>query len=554
MFRRTSDHPQAAKLLTSQINQMHALHFIRASAITCIALLGTSSVFGQTYTLSPSPFLLAQNNSGQIINNSCIWTYTAGTSTPATTYSDASGTPNLNPIRSDSAGRFTAYLLPGSNYKFVYEAACVPPAHATVLRTADNIAAVPVSGLNVDVTGTAGESLSTGDVVYLSDGSAGLNAGQWYKADADFIYGSIGAGQIGMVPTAISSGVTSAIRIQGRVTGLAGLTIGFPHYVSATAGALTATMPTNARLVGVADSATSLVLTPNPAASLSAVAPGTCQCRMTLTTATPITVADVTAATTVRLTPYKGNRLSLYTGTFWREYAFAELSLALGTDTADTNYDMFVYDNAGTLTLERLAWTNSTTRATALVLQDGALVKTGATTRLYVGTYRTTGVAGQTEDSFAKRYVWNYYNRVRRAMRIFEATASWTYTTATIRQANAATTNQVDMVIGVAEVALELELVVVSSNTNANVNRRALIGEDSTTAAMTTTLNGVGNIATWPAAQELTHTVLLRHHPAIGRHFYAWLEISPAIGTTTWYSVPIGAGNSQSGLIGSIEG
>ena len=63
-----------------------------------------------------------------------------------------------------------------------------------------------------------------------------------------------------------------------------------------------------------------------------------------------------------------------------------------------------------------LVWTNDTTRATAIDLQDGIPVKHGDSTRRYLGTYYTTAT-GQTEDSVAKRMVWNQNNRTRRQMR-----------------------------------------------------------------------------------------------------------------------------------------
>jgi hypothetical protein len=101
-------------------------------------------------------------------------------------------------------------------------------------------------------------------------------------------------------------------------------------------------------------------------------------------------------------------------------------------------------------TLELLAWTNDTTRATAIVLTTtGAYTKSGDLTRRYLGSFRTTAVAGQTEDSLTKRYLWNYYNRLRRQLKRFETASTWTYSIATIRQANGNTSNQVDMVIGV---------------------------------------------------------------------------------------------------------
>jgi hypothetical protein len=80
--------------------------------------------------------------------------------------------------------------------------------------------------------------------------------------------------------------------------------------------------------------------------------------------------------------------------------AFSEVSASLSGLTPNTNYDVLGYNNSGTLALDLVAWTNGTTRATALARQDGVLVKSGATTRRYLGTLRTTGTTGQTEFSF----------------------------------------------------------------------------------------------------------------------------------------------------------
>jgi hypothetical protein len=166
----------------------------------------------------------------------------------------------------------------------------------------------------------------------------------------------------------------------------------------------------------------------------------TVEFRLTLTTAVPVTTTDVTAATTIYFSPYKGSRIALYDGTNWNMRSSAEFSIAVPATTSQM-YDIFCYDNAGTPTLELLAWTNDTTRATALVTQNGVLCKTGVLTRRYVGSFRTTTVSGQTEDSLVKRYVWNYYNRLRRSMQRNDSTNTWNYTTNTVRQANGSAAN-----------------------------------------------------------------------------------------------------------------
>ena len=284
----------------------------------------------------------------------------------------------------------------------------------------------------------------------------------------------------------------------------------------------------------------------------SVAIPEVCDGRMTLTSGVPVTVSDVTAATTVYFALYKGNRIALYTSSRWEISTFTELSIALGSDTADLNYDLFAYDNAGVITLERVAWTNATTRATALTTQDGVLVKSGDASRRYLGTYRTTGVAGQCEDSFAKRFCWNYNHRVPRAMRVLEATNTWAYTLATMRQANAAAGNQLAVVVGVAEVEIELTVLGHGRNSGVASNLVVAIGEDSTSAAATGCLIGTQALTVADLIYQVS--AHLRKAPAVGYHYYPWLEQSAAAGTTTWAGDDGTPTTLQSGIVGSIEG
>jgi hypothetical protein len=280
------------------------------------------------------------------------------------------------------------------------------------------------------------------------------------------------------------------------------------------------------------------------------VDPGLCEGRLTLTSGTAVTVSDVTIATTVYWTPSRGNRCALYSTTLsaWLPQTFTERSLSIAGFAANTNYDVFLYDNGGTLTLDATAWSSGTARATALALQDGVYVKAGTLSRRYLGTFRTTATIGQTEDSAARRFVWNHYNRATRPLRRIETTASWTYTIATNRQANGSTANQVDVVIGVAEGRLHLQLQAAVANTNAGVGVNVGIGEDITTGyapeCLTNSLNIIASAQVQPILAVLDKT------PAIGNHFYAWVESSQATGTTTWHATSVGA----VGLSGFIEG
>lgn len=136
--------------------------------------------------------------------------------------------------------------------------------------------------------------------------------------------------------------------------------------------------------------------------------------RLTLTSGTPVTTSDVTGATSIYYTPYVSNVISLWTGARWQPIEFSEYTLALGTLTSGKPYDVFAYLSSGVLALEMLAWTNDTTRATAITIQDGRYCKSGDKTRLYLGTFYTTATT-TTEDSQANRYLWNMYNRAAKA-------------------------------------------------------------------------------------------------------------------------------------------
>lgn len=208
---------------------------------------------------------------GNPLNGGKLCTYASGTTTPQATYSDVSlMTPNANPVIMSANGRPTtgAIFLSATSYKFELRTAGASPLECTtgtVLWTLDNVSAIPTASGNVDVTGQiAGETLAAGDVVYLSDGSGGLTAGRWYKTDSDNTYSSSLAGAVGIAPAAIASAASGNIRLVGRVTGLAGLAAGTTYYVSATPGVLTSSAPANTRLVGAADTTTSLVLPPDP--------------------------------------------------------------------------------------------------------------------------------------------------------------------------------------------------------------------------------------------------------------------------------------------------
>jgi hypothetical protein len=244
--------------------------------------------------------------------------------------------------------------------------------------------------------------------------------------------------------------------------------------------------------------------------------------------------------TTLYCSPYNGDQIGLFDGSStWNVRSSAEFSIALGTLTSGLPYDVFCYDNSTVPTLELLAWTNGTTRATALVQQNGVWVKSGATTRRYIGTIytRTTtttadDVGGIITQVGGQRYVWNFYNRVTVAMEVVDNSASFSYTTATWQQFNGASGNKVEFIVGFSEDCIFAESVS-TVDIHGNSARRAYsgIGLDTTTGPtgiVGSAFESVSNDTVVPMVGIISGV-----SPVVGYHYVAWVQRG-ADGTCTW--------------------
>ena len=685
-------------------------------------------------TLTPTPFQTVLDDTGVAVSGALIYTYTAGTTTAAATYTtSALSVANANPIVADSAGRYVAYLAAGANMKFVYKTA----AGATI-RTQDNVLSVPGAAVNLDIQGTVGVAVTAGQVCYLSSGAEAtpLTPGLWYLTDADFAVSSTTCQSIGMAVSAIAINTAGTIRLAGLATTAAAVVVGSTYYVSATAGAITATAPAFSRVVGVADTTSTLILAataavattlPNPisqdllfvdatydigksgasrprdlfqsrnatvgntltvvgtstlaavgattgtfsstlgvtgvgtftvapvftsatasqamftdagkalvsnpvtgtgnvvmsasptltgtinAAGLTLTTPldvasggsgratattayavlaagttptgaeqsiapstagfvltdngtgvlpsfqataapplGIAEGRLTLTSGTPVTTADVSAAATAYYTPYIGNSIVLFDGSStWAKYTFTEITISLVGLTASRPYDVFAYNNSGTVTIETLVWTSATARATALAYQNGVLVKSGATTRRYLGTIYINSTGGQTDDTLAKRLVFNMYNRVTRALRRIDSTSTWSYDSSTVRQANGAAANKIEVMSGLADVSVDITVNSASAHsTNNSIAFWVGIGLDSTTTNATECVTSIAIIAQLYGKQQGA-SARLTMLPAVGYHYFAWLESTEAVSTAT-IAGNAGAFNQRSGISGMV--
>lgn len=229
----------------------------------------------------------------------------------------------------------------------------------------------------------------------------------------------------------------------------------------------------------------------NPAASVRCVSDGTTyralsgagslnaqpQGRLTLTTATAIMSATVSAATTVYYTPASGRYVPLYDGAnVIMTDIGGELSQAT-TDatkspaacTTNSNYDVFVWQDGTTFRATRgPAWSTSTSRGTGagtteLTTAKGLLVNANAITNgpaanrgTYVGTIRTnaTSTVDMKFGSAASGGgnilfgVWNAYNQTIYRTTGYDSTASWTYAGGAVRNSNNSANNSASFIKG----------------------------------------------------------------------------------------------------------
>ena len=278
--------------------------------------------------------------------------------------------------------------------------------------------------------------------------------------------------------------------------------------------------------------------------------------RLTLTTNTPITSSDVTSSSTLYFTPYTSGLIYLWDGSAWVLRSTNEISLSLSGLTTDKNYDVFAYWNGSAVALElSAAWTNDTTRSSALTRQDGILVKTGAVSRRYVGTIRATG-STTTADSKSKRFVWNYYNKTERNLQAFETASNWSYSSSSFRAARTGTnttTNSFEFVTG------DTQFVYATVNTFCTTTTVGFgctvgIGLDSTTVNSATSYGSITNAVT-SSAQGLyiPCQAFYEEYPTVGYHRLTWLEISGGA-TLTFYGNIGQSTFFRYGMYGRLQG
>jgi len=191
--------------------------------------------------------------------------------------------------------------------------------------------------------------------------------------------------------------------------------------------------------------------------------------------------------------------------------------------------DIFAFYTGAAVKLEfGPLWTNSTTRATGLTLQDGILVKNGDATRRYLGTVcALSGTAGQTSDAKGMRLLWNYHNRVPFKDYRPETLDSWTDAGNTVwsATANGSAVWKQEFVIGLDEYPMEALSEITSEGVY--IHAVALDGTTFDRTKSTLALTVSGGYGT-----TISHFAA---HCGIGYHYLQGIETTPSDTARTAY-------------------
>jgi hypothetical protein len=255
--------------------------------------------------------------------------------------------------------------------------------------------------------------------------------------------------------------------------------------------------------------------------------------RLTIYTGEPIgSEVGNTFGNILYFTPFNGNRISLYdtTNSRWKIHTFSEISISLASGyAANTMYDVFIHDNAGTKTLELTAWTTqggyaspaatASARSTGsvLALQDGVYVKSGSANKRYLGTVRTNATAGFISDGPDQRFLWNMYNRVSKKMDVMDAT-SHTYATGAFRLYRNQSTNIVEFITGLDKYTMVNMSITVSSQVNPASSIPVGIGVDANSPVGIAVVNNVDTATLRAGASDCYFSDQGYHYLAITQY------------------------------------
>lgn len=297
--------------------------------------------------------------------------------------------------------------------------------------------------------------------------------------------------------------------------------------------------------------------------------------RLTLTTGTPVLIANTTAQSTIYYALYNHNKIPIFDpiGNDFLTYAFTELSLALDSNAANTgyhqsgkNFDVFAWLRGGKVVLGTgPAWSSDTARASAIARVNGVWLNSvnltlkydttantitlAANRGTYLGTFRATA-NGQTGMSFTASGaggganvlgVFNAYNRIPLVARSLDTTVSWTYSSSTWRAANGNSNNSISYMDGLGEVPIQANYGVGIDCASAKIGVIG-VGRDSTSG---TPAWQSANYAAGGVGQDDFAVVLDVFVPSLGYHTVYAQEVGDGTNVATYYGSGFGTPTTQ---------
>ena len=178
------------------------------------------------------------------------------------------------------------------------------------------------------------------------------------------------------------------------------------------------------------------------------------------------------------------------------------------------------------------------TRSTTLTRLNGVLVSNSNNTRRYLGTIKISGTAGRAADSTSRRFVYNYYNQVKRLLTAYELTNNWSYAGNVWRPYNGLATNRVELIMGTQEQVVKIDACGMSTSTGNGYGLNAVSIDSTTTiasddfgriylASQPSTASAYGYLPGYGTYEDTT---------AVGYHYFVAMEKNNGSTSTTFAS------------------
>ena len=294
--------------------------------------------------------------------------------------------------------------------------------------------------------------------------------------------------------------------------------------------------------------------------------------RLSCQSGVAVTSTDSAAASTIYCVRTGYSSIPIYNGSAWVNRALSSdpsLILDATGHAANKEHHVFAYYD-GTVKLgSGPAWSTSTSPGTGAgtseieyfegravnkysisLRNNSANVTIAAREALCLGGFATTGTAGTTEDSRAKRLLSNEYNATIRAMQVTESTDSWSGDAGNAwRQTRGSTANQLEFFShnGSYPVTATARHIAINS-TSTGRSFGCAIGLDGTTPA----LGSLKEVVIVDNTKAYTAAAAYSDCPGRGRHSLKWLELTGSSDTRTFYGDNGDQTRIQTGILGQV--